>query len=208
MSMIIGFISQKGGVGKSTLARAIAREGVSNGLSVKIADLDIQQATSTNWNRRRLGAEIEPTISVQPFKTSEQAIKEANNVDLLVIDGPARTSKASLEIAKHSDLIIQPTGASIDDLEPAILAFHELTKAGIPKSKLVLALCRVGTEAELKACLEYIENAGFEVLEGCLYEKPAYRQAQNSGFSITETKYKKLNEKADLLLQSLINKIT
>ncbi len=207
MSTIIGFISQKGGVGKSTLSRAIAREAAVNGWSVKIADLDTQQGTSTNWQRRRLEADINPGFSVEPFKTAEQAIKEAEQFDLLVIDGPARTSKGSLDIAQHSDLIVQPTGASIDDLEPAILAFHELVKAGIPRSKLVLALCRVGTEAELNACRDYIEQTGYSVLDGCLFEKPGYRQAQNRGYSVTETPYKKLNSKADLLLQSLINKI-
>jgi chromosome partitioning protein len=40
MSHIIGFISQKGGVGKSTLARLVAREYASGGWNVKIADLD------------------------------------------------------------------------------------------------------------------------------------------------------------------------
>ncbi|MGI4794611.1 MAG: AAA family ATPase, partial [Janthinobacterium lividum] len=56
MTTIIGLISQKGGVGKSTLARAIAREAAANGLKVKLADLDTQQGTSSNWHRRRLDA--------------------------------------------------------------------------------------------------------------------------------------------------------
>ena len=41
MGTIIGFVSQKGGVGKSTLSRAVAREAANEGLNVKIADLDI-----------------------------------------------------------------------------------------------------------------------------------------------------------------------
>lgn len=40
-ALIIGCISQKGGVGKSTLARLIAREYANSGWNVKIADLDI-----------------------------------------------------------------------------------------------------------------------------------------------------------------------
>jgi AAA domain len=38
MSTIIAFVSQKGGVGKSTLARALAREAAVAGLKTKIAD--------------------------------------------------------------------------------------------------------------------------------------------------------------------------
>jgi chromosome partitioning protein len=43
---IIAFISQKGGVGKSTLARALAVEASKQKLSVLLADCDQQQATS------------------------------------------------------------------------------------------------------------------------------------------------------------------
>jgi len=46
MTTIIAFISQKGGVGKSTLARALAREASHQKLSVLLADCDPQQATS------------------------------------------------------------------------------------------------------------------------------------------------------------------
>ena len=53
MALQIGAISQKGGVGKSSIARLIAREYAVAGWDVKIADLDIAQATSTNWKQRR-----------------------------------------------------------------------------------------------------------------------------------------------------------
>ena len=43
---IIAFISQKGGVGKSTLARALAVEASKQKLQVLLADCDPQQATS------------------------------------------------------------------------------------------------------------------------------------------------------------------
>ena len=39
MAAVIAFISQKGGVGKSTLARALAREAAVSGLKVKIAGI-------------------------------------------------------------------------------------------------------------------------------------------------------------------------
>ncbi len=40
MNLIIGVISQKGGVGKSSIVRALAREAANNDINVKIADLD------------------------------------------------------------------------------------------------------------------------------------------------------------------------
>lgn len=55
MTYIIGMVSQKGGVGKSTLARMMVREFVEGGMRAKIADLDTQQQTCTNWAGRRGG---------------------------------------------------------------------------------------------------------------------------------------------------------
>ena len=207
MTICISFISQKGGVGKSTLVRALAREANEQGLMVKVADLDTQQGTVVNWHRRRLNSNHNPIGSVESFKTAEQALQSINGYDLLIIDGPARASKATLDIARQSDLVIQPTGASMDDLEPAILLFHELFKAGIPKSKLSFALSRIGTDSELTACREYLNQTGYNILGGCIFEKPAYRQTQNVGLSITETSYQSLNKKADELIQSIVDAI-
>jgi len=43
---IIAFISQKGGVGKSTLSQALAVEAKKQKISVLLADCDPQQSTS------------------------------------------------------------------------------------------------------------------------------------------------------------------
>lgn len=205
MTSVIAFVSQKGGVGKSTLARALAREAAFGGLKVKIADLDTQQGTSVDWQRRRLDAGIEPHVSVEAFATAAQALRAANGFDLLIIDGPARTSKATVEIAQKAKLIVQPTGSSLDDLRPAVREFHGLVKEGVPITRLTFALNRIGTAAEESEARRYLEEAGFTVLEGCLLERPSYRQAQDAGYAITETRFAALRIKADTLIQSLID---
>lgn len=207
MAIIIAFISQKGGVGKSTLARALSRELANNKLLVKIADLDIQQGTCVEWGRTRLSNNIHPRIPIEFYKTACSALVESPKYDVLIIDGPARTSVATLEIAKVANLVVQPSGASVDDLKPAIKEFHALVTNSIPKSKLIFALNRIGTMAEDSEARAYIKEAGYDVFEGCLLERPAYRKAQNLGFSVTETNYKTLNEKADVLMQNLIDKV-
>ena len=173
---------------------------------MKVADLDTQQGTSVDWHRQRLQAGIEPTVSVEAFATAAQALAIAKNYDLLIIDGPARTSQATLEIARTANLVVQPTGASLDDLRPAVREFHALVKAGIPTAKLTFALNRIGTDAEEAEARSYLGEAGYPVLNGCLVERPAYRQAQNTGHAITETRFTKLNGRADVLIQSLIDK--
>ncbi len=204
MASKIAFVSQKGGVGKSTLARALAREAAAGGLRVKLADLDTQQGTSVDWQRARMNAGIAPAISAESFKTAAQALAFAYQFDLMILDGPARTSQATLEIAKAADLVVQPSGASLDDLRPAVREYHALVKAGIPRGRLAFALNRIGTESEEANARAYLEEAGYSVLEGCLLERPAYRKAQNEGYSVTETRYAALNERADALIQALI----
>ncbi|WP_031596692.1 ParA family protein [Ferrovum myxofaciens] len=208
MAAVVAFVSQKGGVGKSTLSRALAREAAAGGLRVKVADLDTQQGTSVDWHRQRLNASIEPVVSVEAFATAAQALGIANGFDILILDGPARTSQATLEIARAANLVVQPTGASLDDLRPAVREFHALVKAGIPAGRLAFALNRIGTPAEEAETRAYLAEAGYAVLDGCLLERPAYRQAQNAGHAITETRYVALNERADILIQSLIDRVT
>jgi chromosome partitioning protein len=207
MFTIIAFISQKGGVGKSTLSQALAREAVVGGLKTKIADLDTQQGTTVDWHRDRLNAGIQPEIAVESFATAAQALKIAHQYDLLIIDGPARMSKGTLEIATVADLVVQPTGASRNDLRPAVREFHALAKAGIARDKLAFALSKIGTPTEESEARAYLSEAGYTVLDGYLPERPAYRKAQNAGRSITETSFRNLNSRADALIQALINRV-
>jgi chromosome partitioning protein len=192
-------------VGKSTLSRGLAREAAKSGLAVKIADLDTQQGTSVEWHRRRLDEGVEPIISVEGFKTADQALVQIDRYDLLIIDAPARASEGTQKIAQRAALVVQPTNPALDDLGPAVRLFHELIKAGIPKKRLVFAINHVLTDAEEVAAREYLNEAGYEVLHGYLPSKTSYRDAQNHGRSVTETRYDALNTKADALIQSLIN---
>lgn len=200
---IVAFISQKGGVGKSTLARGLAREAAHSGLTVKLADLDTQQSTSTDWHRLRLAQGGKPVIQVQAYATAAAALRDARDFDYFVVDAPARSSKGTLEIARFADLVVQPTGASLDDLRPAIRAFHELKAAGVHVKRMHFALCRIGTPAEETDARAFLEDAGYLVLRGCLLERPAYRAAQGVGKAVTETQFATLNKRADALISAI-----
>jgi chromosome partitioning protein len=202
---IVSFVSQKGGVGKSTLARALAREAAAAGLAVKIADLDIEQGTALEWGRRRMLAGIDPVVEVQAFRTAADAFKVADQFDLLVIDGPARASAGTLAIAKSSDLVVQPASPAVDDLRPAVLVFNTLVEKGIPREKLALALVRTGTEAEEAFARDYIDHR-YQVLPGALPERPAFRQAMNDGMAVTEVRFAGLSQRADALVQAIIDR--
>ncbi len=204
--IVVAFISQKGGVGKSTLARALAREAAMSGLQVKVGDLDIDQATIVDWHKVRTQRGVEPALSVELFRSIGEATKAAAPYDLLVVDGPAKASTSTTEIAKKAQLVIQPTGPALDDLRPAIRVFHGLVRAGIPNNRLIFALNHIGTENEADAAREYLKEAGYDTLPGYLQERPAYRLAQNEGYAVTETRFASLKGRADTLIQALIDR--
>ncbi len=208
MALMIGMVSQKGGVGKSTLARLLAREYAQAGWRVKIADLDISQGTSTDWKQRREQGSLEPEVAVEPFRTVAQAIKVAEMYDLVVFDGPPHSMSGTLEIGKASALTILPTGLSLDDLRPSVMLAHELVDKGIPANKILFALCRVGDrENEIEEARTYIKRAGYDCAAGSLPEKTGYRRASDEGKALSEVTYPSLRERAEELAQSIIDSI-
>src|SRR3954452_18354372 len=95
MGIVTGGVSQKGGVGKSTNARMIAREFAAQDWRVKIGDLDISQATSFKWRTRRLQNAIEPDVPIEQFGRVDQALKVADQYDLLMLDGSTPATVAT-----------------------------------------------------------------------------------------------------------------
>ena len=128
MTYIIGMVSQKGGVGKSTLARMMAREFVSGGMTAKIADLDTQQQTCTNWAGRRAENGVTPELQVQSFASVKTALEDAARFDALILDGKPNASDQTLEIAQAADLVVIPSGQTVDDLHPGVVLAHSLRK--------------------------------------------------------------------------------
>lgn len=207
MALKIGIISQKGGVGKSTISRLLAVEYSRNQWEVKIADMDLSQGTVTEWNRIRMENNVEPRIAVEQFMTVKDALKQDANYDLLIFDGEPHSTKKTLEIAQVSDFLVMPTGVTIDDLLPTIKLAHELKKNGIDRKKIGIALSRVGdSQAELSGAKEYIEEAGYHYM-GMIQEKTSIGQAHDSGKAANETAFKSVNQATDQFIQAIVDRM-
>ena len=208
MPIIIGVISQKGGVGKSSIARLVAREFANNEWSVKIADMDIQQGTSFHWCTQRAANQITPEVRTETFSSVAQALKDANNFDLFIFDGAPAASSATRDIARAADIVLLPTGLATDDLRPQVLLAHELIELGLPQDKIAFVLWRVGdSQPEISDARDYITRAGYRTLAGEVPDRTAYRRASNMGKAVTETQYHHLNERADAVAQSIVDTI-
>jgi chromosome partitioning protein len=178
------------------------------GWKTLLADTDPGQATASCWveNRRRQ-ADIKPDVSVQVFHSTHQALMAATDVDLLVIDGAPHATQGTLEAATHSDLVIIPTGSSLDDMEPGILLANELAKS-LNSDMIVFVLYRTTSVKQEQEARETITKYGFSVLEGYIPMKTGYITALDTGRCLTETPYLALNNYAIQIVNSISARIS
>jgi chromosome partitioning protein len=204
---IIGVVSQKGGVGKSTLCQLIAREAASQGKAAKILDFDTKQMSSVDWVRERLQRDVDPAVEAEPTKDVRKAVKLNRDYDIILLDGAPGTPKRTAEMIGECDLIILPTGASRADLVPTLALARRLSDMKHNAAGPFFALCRVITDSEVAEARSVIGMAGFTTLDGELIERPGYRAAQNVGRSASETAFPSLNARARKLARAILDRL-
>lgn len=204
--MIISFLSQKGGVSKSTLARAVAVAFAKNDWAVHIVDMDFQQQTSFQWSERRDESKALPSISVSTHRRVESALKCADSYDLLVIDGRPHADKDTLLIARKSDLVVMATGTQLDDLQPQLNFANHLVDEGVDQNKILFVVNKVITDKESLRAISTIKRWGFDVSENAIPYKTGFINAQDAGLSILETRFKTLNRQAIDAIKDVTNK--
>jgi chromosome partitioning protein len=207
MATVVAFVSQKGGVGKSTLVRALATSAVRAGLSVKTIDLDPDQATITIWALARDRYQVSPPIKVETFRNAKDALASARDDEFVIIDTPGGIGDAVGEIAAHATFLVQPTSPSIDDLYPAVLVFRALERVGVSTDQLAFAVCRTLADEEAANARAYLSELGYAVLAGHIPERLEYRAAMNQGRAITEADEETLTARADAMVADLLSKL-
>ena len=136
---IVAIISQKGGVGKTTLATAIAVAAEADGKQAAIFDLD-PQASASFWHDTREA----PTPAVAAIPSSRlqhllQAARESG-CDLALIDAPPFAKDIAFEAAHHADFILIPTRPAVLDVM-AMTKTLDLMKHYSKPSAVVLTFC-------------------------------------------------------------------
>ena len=205
--MIISVVSQKGGVGKSSISRTLTVEFTRAGWKTLLADLDDSQITSNRWaEKRRNASGIEPLVETKVFSAAHQAIAIAPEYDLVIIDGAPHATISTADAARASELVVIPTGTSLDDIEPAILLANELAKS-LNSDKVVFVLYKTTSEAQEREAKETILNYGYAVIDTAIPIKTGYIEAFDAGRAATETKYAQLNEAAAEMVQAIASRL-
>src|ERR1700685_2307851 len=154
------FVSQKGGVGKSALARLLAVGAIHRGRKTLLADFDLDQLTCVEWGALRLRAGLEPEVDARAFKRLKKLRREGGVAHFLVADTRGLADDLSPEIAEDSDVVFLPTGVTGDDLRPTLSLARKLARRGA-EGRLVIILSKVGrSESQFGRAVETIEEAG------------------------------------------------
>lgn len=205
--LIVSCLSQKGGVGKSTIARLVARTYAVSGWIVMIADFNTTQLTSVKWAQQRAAGDIRPPIRAEAFNQPSRL--KRTSADLVVVDGRPDSDQSSLDVARVSDLVIIPTGLSNDDLEPQLLFARELVAKGVETGRILFVLNK--TTDSPTAVTEARRYLGeFAVAQQDIIYRTSYQRAQNHGRALSEVgaSVGSLEEKADLLAAEIVEHVT
>lgn len=123
---VITLINQKGGAGKSTLARGLLSAAEARGLKTGFLDTDKTEnlaqwagraAAAGNWDDAIAGFK---TLNAEEARDIVLDLDEEGEIDLFIVDTPGDASELHDLLATVTDLVLCPIQPSTSDLATAI----------------------------------------------------------------------------------------
>lgn len=181
---VISIISQKGGVGKTTLAIALAVEASKQGKNTLLIDLD-PQASASFWNDSRT-EELGPAITAIPPARLEHYLKASKEtgVDFVFIDTPPFAKDIAYDAAKFANFVLIPARPAILDII-AMTRTVDLIKTFSKNAAVALTFCPpIGKE--LEETKEAIAQLDIDLCPIFIGNRIAFSRAQQSGLAAQE----------------------
>src|SRR6201995_887556 len=180
---VIAIISQKGGVGKSTIAVHLAAEAQAQGQRVLLLDLD-PQGSAMEWANRR--GDRPPDVSgANPASVGKEINRARDDgYDLVLIDTAPHADHAALQSARAADLVLIPCRPSTFDIA-AISATLDLCKLANKQSVVVITPAPSGARVRRKA-EEAIAEKGGTVSPVIIRQRVAFQHCMIDGRTAAE----------------------
>lgn len=185
---VLGLLSRKGGVGKTSLAihlSVLAQEG---GRRVLLIDLDPQGSAAAWWQARENNA---PQLEATTPGELENLIKAArhNGIDLVIIDTRPSVEADAVQVAALSDYLLIPTRPAIMDLR-AILGTLDIVKGGRHRASIVLNACLAprgaGEASSTHEARQALKAFGVPVAPVSIVQRAGLSHALLGGLAISE----------------------
>lgn len=187
--IIIAFINEKGGVGKSSISTNVAAALHRLGTKVVLVDAD-PQGTARDWRSTSPEDANLPNVIALDRPEMLKALKTID-ADIVIIDTPAKAEKmtaAVIGVAHTALLVIQPSGADIWASAAAVKMLQQKLDLG---GKINAAFLVNRTSGGTKLSKEVLSGAwneyGFPQLKTTIGNRVAFAQALGDGVSIYET---------------------
>lgn len=188
--MIISLLSEKGGVGKTTLATNIARcLQLNHGKHVLLVDSD-PQGSSRDWHELNEGKYLEvvgldrPTLDVD-------IVKFKNKYDFIIIDGAGKLCTMTTKAILSSDIILIPVQPCVYDvmasrnLVDLVHQRHEIT-GGHLRASFIVNRQITGTNLG-KDIRPSIAEYNLSVFESGTFQRIVYAESASTGQTVFET---------------------
>lgn len=186
-NMIISFLNQKGGVGKTTLATNSADWLARQSAKVLLIDAD-PQGTSSTWASLRVEATFQ-TIALTRDNMAREVLAMASDYEHVVIDGPPRAETLSRAVIASSDLVIipmEPSGASHWASTTTVRQLEEW-QAVKETQKSAFVLSRViGNTVLGRDIRDMVSAHGMTIFKQPITQRVAFAEALTVGQSIFE----------------------
>lgn len=182
---VLAVLSQKGGVGKTTIATCLAVAAQAEGKKTAIFDLD-PQATASFWKDVR--EDEEPAVvSIQAVRLPAM-IKAADEAgtDLVIIDGAAVARDIVFDAARASDFVLIPTKAAVFDSKSMAQTAGIVSQEGTPLAVVLNFVPPSGVETD--DAKDVAEQLGVSVCPVHLGHRKAFFRAQGAGLAVQEFK--------------------
>jgi chromosome partitioning protein len=203
--LVSSFVGQKGGVGKSALARVLAVAAARRSKNVLIADFDLEQLSCVEWSAARLRLGQFPEVESRAFKSLKKLRKTVEGFDLVVVDTRGLADDLTDDVSKESDIVFLPTGTSMDDLRPTLALARKIARNTNP-DKVVLILSKTGrSERQIEDARTLIENAGFALLEAVWPQRDGFQAEFDSGRAGSEVSNPYLRQSAEAVEKAMLN---
>ena len=174
---ILALISQKGGVGKTTLATSLAVAAQMDGQNVALFDLD-DQATAAFWGDIRV-AEVPPVRDVKLALLARDLERaRAAGADLVILDCPP-IHAAAIGAAEPADFVLIPTKPALFDIR-SMRATLKLMQSIGKRCSVVLTFCPV-VGSQVAEARQLVQEIGAELAPVDMHQRVAYQRAQEDG---------------------------